>query len=167
MPSEQDSDEEKEAVMATGKRGKNKKATDKERELYHLWGSAASAVTVGLERALNEYELTLSQFLVLDFIEQRGETHQLVLAELLNQTPGNITMVMKNLDRANLVKRQKSKHDRRFRRVTLTPRGRKKLEEARPVFAQIVKKIFGSLGAADLSRLVKSLEKISTTARNL
>lgn len=68
--------------------------------------------------------LTPSQFGVLETLLHRGPLCQRDIASKLLVSGGNITMVIDNLEKRRLVERRRSRDDRRYITVTLTPSGR-------------------------------------------
>ncbi len=119
---------------------------------------------------LGEYEalgdLTLSQFGVLETLLHLGALSQSDLCAKLLKSGGNITLVIDNLEKRGLVRRDPGPKDRRISIVSLTPSGTALIKE---VFPQQLKAIQAELGAltpeeqADLGRLCKKLGKRETT----
>ncbi len=118
---------------------------------------------------LGEYEalgdLTLSQFGVLETLLHLGALSQSDLCAKLLKSGGNITLVIDNLEKRGLVRRDPGPKDRRISIVSLTPSGTALIKE---VFPQQLKAIQAELGAltpeeqADLGRLCKKLGKRET-----
>lgn len=78
--------------------------------------------------------ITPSQAQALSTIYTYGSLPQKDIASNLNCTGGNITMVLDNLEKVDLVKRERSKEDRRNVLVSLTDEGKKvarKVDKAR------------------------------------
>jgi len=84
---------------------------------------AAQSVTARLLPRISTAGLTESQFGVLEALYHLGPMHQCDLAERILKTSGNVTVVIRNLERRGLVRRTRSTEDRRFMLVRLTPRG--------------------------------------------
>ncbi|HEU4753262.1 MAG TPA: MarR family transcriptional regulator, partial [Armatimonadota bacterium] len=79
---------------------------------------------VGRQSArLAEQGLTVSQFGALEALLHLGPLCQRELGEKLLKSSGNITMVVDNLERRGLVRRERSAEDRRYITVHLTPEG--------------------------------------------
>jgi len=93
---------------------------------------AANSVSSRLSRLLAEHRLTMSQFGALEALYHLGPLTQNELAKKLLKTSGNITMVVDNLEKRDLVKRVRSPEDRRSVSVTLTKNGRKFIESIFP-----------------------------------
>lgn len=77
-------------------------------------------------------ELTVSQFGVLEALYHLGSMCQNELGNKILKSSGNMTLVIDNLEKHSLVKRERSHDDRRMVTVHLTELGRKKVEELLP-----------------------------------
>jgi MarR family 2-MHQ and catechol resistance regulon transcriptional repressor len=86
---------------------------------------AAESVTSRIHRHLIEAGLTVSQFGVLEALFHVGPLSQVEIAKKVLKSTGNITMVIDNLEKSGLVKRERQKDDRRYYIVQLTDEGRK------------------------------------------
>ena len=91
--------------------------------------------------------LTWSQFGVLEALLHLGPLCQKDLGEKLLKSTGNITMVVDNLEREGLVRRERRAEDRRYITVSLTDAGRERIEALFPKHAQKVAELFSVLTA--------------------
>ena len=78
--------------------------------------------------------LTISQFGVLEALYHKGPLCQRDLAEKILKSTGNITMVIDNLEKRKLVRRERDIEDRRYLTVHLTEPG---AELIATVFARV------------------------------
>lgn len=72
---------------------------------------------------IRETGLTMSQFAVLEILYSKGD---LTVGEIINgvlSTSGNMTVVLKNLEKEDYIKKYKGEHDKRSYIVTLTEKG--------------------------------------------
>jgi MarR family 2-MHQ and catechol resistance regulon transcriptional repressor len=109
---------------------------------------------------LQDYDLSISQFGVLEALYHRGPMHQNQLAEKILKSSGNLTLVLDNLVRRNLVTRERGKTDRRFITVHLTEEGERLIEAIFPRHVRIVVNEFGVLTPdeqVELSRLCRKV----------
>ncbi len=103
---------------------------------------AAESVTGRTSRILGAYNLTVSQFGVLEVLFHKGSLCQSELAAKILKSTGNITMVIDNLEKRNLVRRERDQNDRRFIAIHLTESGHVLIEEVFPsIMAAIVKEM--------------------------
>src|SRR5919108_1725528 len=95
---------------------------------------AAAHLEPELEEALNEHGLTRPSYLVLLALLE-AEEHQLTQRELMasvQRTSGTLSVRLGRLERAGYVARERDPDDRRGAIVTLTGRGRERVEAAPP-----------------------------------
>jgi MarR family 2-MHQ and catechol resistance regulon transcriptional repressor len=76
--------------------------------------------------------LTISQFETLEVLFHLGPMCQRELGEKILKSSGNMTMVIDNLEKRGLVKRQREGGDRRFVTVHLTEEGYRLINEILP-----------------------------------
>jgi MarR family 2-MHQ and catechol resistance regulon transcriptional repressor len=106
-----------------------------------------------LEVPLSESGLTTSQFGVLEALWHLGPLCHTDLAKKLLKTGGNLTMVVRNLERDGLVKRQQSKEDRRFQLVRLTAKGERLIRKVFPQHLARLVLLVGELQPAEQEQL--------------
>lgn len=84
---------------------------------------AAETVTSRTGRVMSAAGLTISQFGVLEALHHKGPLCQRDLAAKILKSTGNITLVIDNLEKLGLVKRERTSEDRRYLTITLTGQG--------------------------------------------
>jgi MarR family 2-MHQ and catechol resistance regulon transcriptional repressor len=103
---------------------------------------AAESVNSRLNPILTEAGLTISQFGVLEALYHLGPLCQSELSKKILKSNGNITMVIDNLEKQELVKRKRDAEDRRLVTVHLTEKGSNLVREVLPrQVAAIVKEM--------------------------
>ena len=105
---------------------------------------AAESVTNRVGRTMTEFELTISQFGVLEALLHKGPLCQRDIAAKILKSSGNITLVIDNLEKRGLVKRQRDSVDRRYFTVSLTETGSELITGA---FARVEAAIVAEMGA--------------------
>ncbi len=121
---------------------------------------AANAVSHRTHAHLRDHDLTLSQFGVLEALYHLGPLAQRDLCTKLLQSGGNMTLVVVNLEKRGLVRRERPPENRRLVVVSLTPAGRRLIKRVFPRHAAIVAEDLAVLKATEqreLSRLLKKL----------
>ena len=121
---------------------------------------AAESVTARTHRHLSSTGLTISQFAVLEALYQLGSLSQREIGQKILRSSGNITMVIDNLEKNGLVRRERSETDRRFFIVHLTDKGYHLINKIFPPHAAVIAEDLGVLTAAEqdtLGRLCKKL----------
>lgn len=81
---------------------------------------------------LKKYQITPMQLGVLDTLSQKGELMIQTLIDEMASTSGNMTVVIRNLDKAGYIYRKSDPSDKRRCVIGLTESGRIKLEEIMP-----------------------------------
>ena len=84
---------------------------------------AAESVTNRVGRTMSAAGLTISQFGVLEALHHKGPLCQRDIAAKILKSTGNITLVIDNLEKQGLVKRERISEDRRYLTVSLTENG--------------------------------------------
>ena len=86
---------------------------------------ASESINNRLNRHLSQAGLTVSQFGVLEALLHIGPQNQKRLGEKILKSGGNITLVIDNLEKNNLVTRSPDPSDRRAVIIKLTGEGRR------------------------------------------
>ncbi|GAW65487.1 marR family transcriptional regulator [Geoanaerobacter pelophilus] len=105
---------------------------------------ASESVTSRVGRKMSEAGLTISQFGVLEALLHKGAMCQRDVAAKILKSTGNITLVIDNLEKQELVRRERSLEDRRYYTVVLTDKGRALIEV---VFAGVEAAIVSEMSA--------------------
>jgi MarR family 2-MHQ and catechol resistance regulon transcriptional repressor len=114
---------------------------------------ASESVTSRVIRHLDDDGLTVSQFGVLEALFHLGPLSQRELAQKILKSGGNVTMVIDNLEKQGLVKRERNEEDRRLYRITLTPTGRKLIKNIFPRHAAKIASQMNILTKEELQEL--------------
>lgn len=120
---------------------------------------AARVLDLNVGESIKAAGLTTSQFSVLDVLYTKGE---MPICDLMNKilgTAGNMTVILKNMERDGLVLRKPSTEDKRKSVIALTPAGRKKFEQILPGHKEEVADVFSVLSAEDRTQLIHILKK--------
>ncbi len=88
---------------------------------------AAETVTTHTTAHLSAYNLTVSQFGILEALYHLGTLSQRDLAQKLLKSTGNISIVLKNLEKHGLITRERSPEDTRYMEVSISETGRELL----------------------------------------
>lgn len=105
-------------------------------------------------------DLTVTQFAVLETLFHLGPLCQSQLATKLLKSTGNLTLVIANLEKANLIKRERQPNDLRFISISLAPRGQSLIAKLFPKVAARITTEFSVLTSeekTELGRLAKKL----------
>lgn len=126
---------------------------------------AGDSVAAVLQRDIDQNELTTSQFGVLEALFHLGPLFQGELAQKLLRCTGSITSVVDGLEKKGMVERRRESHDKRYVRVSLTPKGKKAIEQVFPKHVRAVVQLFGSLTRDEQGELRRLCAKLGKAAR--
>ena len=139
------------------------RGTIKERRALNAWIKFKRAgITLNslLINSLRRFGLTESQFAVVESLYHLGSMNLTQISEKLLCTGGNLTTVVDNLEKQDLVKRVLSKTDRRQYKIHLTPKGRSHIKKLFPDHVKAIVREMNVLSPSEqveLSRLCKKL----------
>lgn len=109
-------------------------------------------------------DLTVSQFGVLEALYHLGPMCQNELGHKILKSSGNMTLVIDNLEKKNLVKRTRSTEDRRMVMVSLTRDGKELIDRILPVHVAAITEEMNVLKPEEqekLGELCRKLGKVS------
>lgn len=126
---------------------------------------AAESVSLRTHGHLAEAGLTISQFGVLEALHHLGPLRQTDIAKKILKSSGNITMVIDNLEKRDLVKRENDPGDRRSYAVRLTAAGKKLIGEIFPRHAERIVQGMSILSSAEQEKLGSLCRKLGLGAK--
>ena len=143
---------------------------DKEKEMralntYVKLMRAAESMTARAHEHLSSAGLTISQFGVLEALYHRGPLSQKEIGQKILRSSGNITMVIDNLEKRSLVRRERDQNDRRSFIVHLTDAGNKLICKIFPPHAAVILNEMSILTAAEQKTLGALCKKLGLKNR--
>ena len=126
---------------------------------------ASESVSSDVHRHLAHTKLSMSQFGILEALYHLGPMCQKDIAQKILKSAGNITMVIDNLEKRDLVVRKRSSGDRRYYEVSLTDKGNRLIAEIFPAHATRVRERMSSLSSGELKKLGRLLKKLKPLKR--
>jgi MarR family 2-MHQ and catechol resistance regulon transcriptional repressor len=109
---------------------------------------------------LSEHNLTFNQFKVLEVLYHRGDLNISAITKLTMSTPGNITVVVRNLKRDGWIEAIKDPQDNRASILTIMPKGIEVIEEVFPNHAKHLDEYMQILSDEELDTLYDLLNKV-------
>jgi len=109
---------------------------------------------------INECGLTMNQFEVLEVLYHRGDLQIGAITKLIMSTPGNVTVVVRNLKRDGLVDTLPMPEDSRVRILSITEEGKKLIGGMFGAHAQNLKSYFEVLSDEELVMLYDLVRKL-------
>lgn len=111
------------------------------------------------QKAARDHGLTPSQFSVLDTLYAKGKMRIQDLTDRMLATSGNMTVIIRNMERDGLITRVCDPSDRRAFLIELTPMGREQIEAIYPEHIAHVKEALSVLTKEDKEDLIRILKK--------
>jgi MarR family 2-MHQ and catechol resistance regulon transcriptional repressor len=127
---------------------------------------AAESITARTHRHLSSVGLTISQFGVLEALYHLGPLSQKDIGQKILRSSGNITMVIDNLEKRDLVRREQDRSDRRIYIIHLTDEGNKLIRNIFPPHAAVITGEMSVLTAAEQKALGGLCKKLGIKEAN-
>jgi MarR family 2-MHQ and catechol resistance regulon transcriptional repressor len=127
---------------------------------------ASDAVNNQINYHLSDYNLTVSQFGVLEAIYHLGPLTQTQLGEKILKSSGNITYVVDNLEAQDLVERVRDSEDRRRYFIHMTPEGRQLISQIFPRHVARIVEVMQTLSLEEQTTLDRLCRKLGLGAEN-
>lgn len=111
-----------------------------------------------------KHNLTPTQFSVLETLYSKGKLRIQDLIDSMLATSGNMTVVIKNMERDGWISRSYDPNDRRSFLIQLTEQGQKKIEIVLPEHIENIRHMTAILSKndkEDLVRILKTFKKLS------
>ena len=129
-------------------------------EAYIQLPRSAEAVGAKINRPLKDYDLSTSQFGVLESLYHLGPMTTGQLGEKVLKSSGNMTLVIDNLVKSTLVRRQRRQDDRRCIEIHLTKSGEELLGTIFPLHVRRVEKALSALDPDEQRQLASLCRKL-------
>jgi MarR family 2-MHQ and catechol resistance regulon transcriptional repressor len=121
---------------------------------------ASNSLQARLSAQVEAQGLTVGQFGILEALLHLGPMSQCTLGQKLLRSGGNVTLVIDNLEKHGLVRRERQTEDRRTIVIHLTPKGLRLIKRVIPGHAKMILKEMSQLEPneqEDLRRLCRKL----------
>ncbi len=124
-------------------------------------------VAAKMNKALTEYDVTLSQFIVLNFVNDNpNDLSSAQLSRRFNMTPQSMNEVVTTLQRKELMDKNVDANNKRILRISLTEKGKDILKQCNETIDAVEKELFGELSDTDLQTLRGLIGTVLTHIRN-
>lgn len=123
---------------------------------------AAATITQRAHRHLARVDLTIGQFGVLEALTHIGPLRQHELARKVLCSAGNLSIVLNNLEKRGLVRREDDRHDGRCTLVHATDEARALIAEVFPQHADGLANEFAVLTSAEQDTLKSLCHRLGT-----
>lgn len=113
-----------------------------------------------------KFDLTIHQFGVLEILYHRGSSTIGVITNLILSTPGNITVVIKNLQKKDYIEVEQNTKDKRERVLTITNSGAELIKSIFPEHIENMRELFSGVSREEIEVLAIMLRKLDKTIAN-
>ncbi|HEX2087721.1 MAG TPA: MarR family transcriptional regulator [Solirubrobacteraceae bacterium] len=103
--------------------------------------------------------LTPALFALLNVVDARDRATQQELGALLGIDRSTMVSLVDQLESAGLAKRRASATDRRVRQISITPKGRRRLQRARELISEVEDEVLAGLGTEERRDLMTLLRR--------
>jgi len=110
---------------------------------------------------VSRYGITLAQFSVLEALYHLGDLRIGDIIEKTLSTGGNMTVVIKNLEKEGLVEKRCDPQDRRSSIIHLLPMGEDLMKQIFPEHIENVRDFFSNLNTEEKDQLSSLLKKLN------
>lgn len=121
---------------------------------------ASESVAADVHRQLPG--LSVSQFGILEALYHLGPMSQKELGKQILKSAGNITMVIDNLEKQDLVERSRNPDDRRLYIISLTEKGTQLIRTIFPEHSQRIQERLSRLTSSEQKTLGRLLKKLGS-----
>lgn len=125
----------------------------------------AEAIDRRFQARLRPLRLRPRHLHVLRYLDAAGAISQTELAEGISVDPANLVETIDQLEVDGLIRREVDSDDRRRRRISLTPAGRRKLRAALRAAEQADKDVLGALEPQEIDSLRETVLRVYCSAQ--
>ena len=132
--------------------------------VHVIFRNAYRTVELNTSDVIRQAGLTASQFGILDILYSLGEMSINQIKQKFLATSGNLTVVLKNMERDGYIKRIQCPEDRRSYRFSITDIGREKIEEVLPKHRELIEDFYSIFNSDEKAQLIRLLKKFKQQA---
>lgn len=118
-----------------------------------------------IEKSLQEFDLNISEFGVLEMLYHKGDQPVQKVAEKILVTSGTITYVINKLEKKEFVVRRKCNKDKRVYYVSLTEKGKDYISHIFPKHKDFLNNLFKDLDEESKTQLLDNLIQLRKVLR--
>jgi len=135
--------------------------------LGFLMKKAFQCIVGHADDALQSFELTYAQFMVLDQLHISGPTSLLNLAKDLDLDPGALTRSIDRLELKGLIKRVRTEQDKRMSQIELTAKSQGLIKTIPSLLAEVMNQHLQGFERDDYERLIHALNQLIKNSHDL
>lgn len=136
------------------------RSADTDLALFVRLQRAAIFLQREVAKVTTEHGLTLSQFAVLEALYHKGDLNICQIMSKILATSGNLTVVIRNLEKQGLVKRLKDPDDKRAYLISLTDEGHALTERVFPQQLAVLEKYLAIFSETEKVKMTEDLNRL-------
>lgn len=129
--------------------------------ILELIKNSSKILNTRVKVILSPFHITLSQFYVLKELYYNEPLSIQEIIDSLNDSSGNMTVVIKNLLKLGYINKVTNKYDTRLSDITLTESGLKLMKSLIPEYNKIINHLFKNLSYSDKNTLLTLFSKLN------
>ena len=134
---------------------------DANNSIGYLAKRCGVVMTQVAERRFETLSISFTQWLVLVWLgARRAHVSATQLSSDLGHDMGALTRVVDELERRGLVRRERSRRDRRAVEIAITPAGRRRAVQAKQLIVQLLNKAVEPFTDAEIDTLIGLLQRL-------
>lgn len=127
-----------------------------------VFRNASRTISLNTGNAIKETGLTLTQFGILDVLYCLGDMSINDIKRKILGTSGNLTLVLKNMERDGLIVRRTCTEDKRSFRFVISEKGRQVFENVLPKHRQELEDFYSIYTEEERETLIRLLKKVKS-----
>ena len=132
-----------------------------ELKIFIAMNRALNLINKANSKVLNKYKLTTPQFAVIEALYHKGELSVGEVQEKILSTSGTIAVIIKNLEKDNLITRGKDKIDKRKYILSISEKGQLLMDKVYPEIEANINSHISVLDESEQDIFLKYLKKIT------
>ncbi len=112
------------------------------------------------ERRFESQAVTLIQWVTLMTLTQGAHMSPTQLSAEVGHDMGALTRVVDDLERRGLVRRERSRRDRRAVEIAITPAGRRVAQSTKPVIVELLNELVEPFSGREVDTLIALLQRV-------
>ncbi len=132
--------------------------------LGFLMKKAFQCIVGQADKALEPFDLTYAQWMVIDQLNTSGPTGLLTLAKALELDPGALTRTIDRLELKGLIHRVRTQQDKRLSQIELSPKSQEWIGVIPSILAEVMNQHLKGFESEEYERLILALNQVIQNA---
>ncbi|MGD1823175.1 MAG: MarR family winged helix-turn-helix transcriptional regulator [Pleomorphochaeta sp.] len=134
---------------------------DLQLKVFIAMNRALKKININNNRVLRDYNLTSSQFAVLEALYHKGELSVGDVQDKILSSSGTIALIIRNLEKNELLYRRTCKYDKRKFLLQISKKGKSLIESVYPIIEKNIVDNIDNLDEKEQENILLCLKKMS------